>query len=228
MGSSDPEVIVDQVGNLSASKETVLFLGLLFLQTDSSFEVRIMDGFVQCWSNPRIESSKFGIWIPLIDDEDIKSSTESTISSFLIHSIASVRKLWASTNLSLDSYLPTSKRWWCGEFVKVKICNLQSLLVCPIILWRSSPTKVEWISGWRSWLASRDPKLYLVFGFHGRDLLRPSPTRANFFLLRPVLLRPVLLRPVLLRPSPTQADLFVYLGQAYLGQPLFRPGLSTI
>ena len=33
----------------------------------------------------------------------------------------------------------------------------------------------------------------------------------SFFLLRPVLLRPVLLP-----------------GQAYLGQPLFRPGLSTI
>ena len=39
MGSSDPEVIVDQVGNLSAAKETVLFLGLLFLQTDFPFEM---------------------------------------------------------------------------------------------------------------------------------------------------------------------------------------------
>ena len=28
VGTSDPEVIVDQVGNLSTSKETVLFLGL--------------------------------------------------------------------------------------------------------------------------------------------------------------------------------------------------------
>ena len=43
MAPSDPEVIVDQVRNLSAAKETVLILGLLFLQTDSSFEVRIMD-----------------------------------------------------------------------------------------------------------------------------------------------------------------------------------------
>ena len=48
MGSSDPELIVDQVGNLSTSKETVLLLGLLFLQTDSSFEMGIMDDFVQC------------------------------------------------------------------------------------------------------------------------------------------------------------------------------------
>ena len=46
MAPSDPEVFVDQVNNLSAAKETVLLLGL-FLQTDSSFEMRIMDDFVQ-------------------------------------------------------------------------------------------------------------------------------------------------------------------------------------
>ena len=47
MDPSDPEVLADQASNLSATKETVLLLGLLFLQTDSSFEVRIMDDFVQ-------------------------------------------------------------------------------------------------------------------------------------------------------------------------------------
>ena len=47
MAPSDPEVIVDQVSNLSVPKETVLLLGLLFLQTDSSFEMGIMDDFVQ-------------------------------------------------------------------------------------------------------------------------------------------------------------------------------------
>ena len=47
VGSSDPEVFEDQVSNLSSAKETVLLLGVLFLQTDSSFEVRIMDDFVQ-------------------------------------------------------------------------------------------------------------------------------------------------------------------------------------
>ena len=46
MDPSDPEVIVDQVSNLSAAKETVLLLGLLFLQTDSSFEMGIMDDSV--------------------------------------------------------------------------------------------------------------------------------------------------------------------------------------
>ena len=47
MDPSDPEVVVDQVSNLSAAKETVLLLGLLFLQTDSSFEMGIMNDFVQ-------------------------------------------------------------------------------------------------------------------------------------------------------------------------------------
>ena len=47
IGSSDPELFVDQVGNLSTSKETVLFLGFLFLQTDFPFEVGIMDDLVQ-------------------------------------------------------------------------------------------------------------------------------------------------------------------------------------
>ena len=35
-------------------------------------------------------TSKFGIEIPRIDDEDLNSSTESTISTSKIHSIASV------------------------------------------------------------------------------------------------------------------------------------------
>ena len=48
MAPSDPEMIVDRVGNLSAAKETVLLLGLLFLQTDSPFELGIMYDFVQC------------------------------------------------------------------------------------------------------------------------------------------------------------------------------------
>ena len=43
MAPNDPKVIVDQVSNLSAAKETVLPLGLLFLKTDSCFEMGIMD-----------------------------------------------------------------------------------------------------------------------------------------------------------------------------------------
>ena len=48
VGSSDPEELVDQVSDLSSMKETVLFLSFLFLQTDLSFELGIMDDSVQC------------------------------------------------------------------------------------------------------------------------------------------------------------------------------------
>ena len=69
------------------------------------------------------------------------------------HSIR--KKLSASTYLNLESYLPASKRSWCREFVKMKIGNLHSLLVCTIILWRvSSPLKMTESFGWRSRLAS--------------------------------------------------------------------------
>ena len=59
-GSNDPEVLVDQVSALFSTKETVLFLGFLFLQTDLSSEMGVVDDSVQCWSNPRIEY--FKIW----------------------------------------------------------------------------------------------------------------------------------------------------------------------
>ena len=39
---------ISMPSNLSTAKETVLFLGLLFLQTDSPFELGIMNDFVQC------------------------------------------------------------------------------------------------------------------------------------------------------------------------------------
>ena len=50
----------------------------------------------------------------------------------------------------------------------MKIWNLQSLLVCPIILWRVSSTEDAWISGWRSWLASLILNWCLAFSHHMR------------------------------------------------------------
>ena len=76
------------------------------------------------------------------------------------------RKLWTNTYLSLESYLPTSERCWGSEFVKMRIWNLQALLVCTMILWKSSLTKDDWISGWRSWLASLILNWCLSFTHH--------------------------------------------------------------
>ena len=69
MGSSDPELIVDQVGNLSTSKETVLFLGFLFLQTDSPLNWELWMILFRAEAILASTTSKFGIEIPREDDE---------------------------------------------------------------------------------------------------------------------------------------------------------------
>ena len=163
MAPSDPEVLVDQVSDLSAAKETVLFLGFFFLQTDLFLEAGIMDDSVQCWSNFRVEYNK--IWP--------RSSSDRTRRFLIIHWINHLHffdpqhswKLWTSTYLSLESYLPTSNICWVWKFVKMKIRNLQSLLVCPTILCRVSSTEDDWIFGWRSRLASQILILFLSFTF---------------------------------------------------------------
>ena len=156
MAPSDPKLFVYQVSNLSAAKERVLLLVLLFLQTDSSFEIGIMDDFVQCWSNTRIKYFKMWHW----------STTTRWRRSQFIHWINQLhffdplhrfrRKLRTSTYLGLEFYLPASKGCWCREFVKMKIWNLQSLLVCPIILWKIPLNK--------GMTGLSDPEL--VFGVH--------------------------------------------------------------
>ena len=69
VGPSNPEVLVDQVSDLSSTKETVVFLGEAILTSSNS---------------------KSGPGVPLMEREDFRSSTESTISTSLFHSIASV------------------------------------------------------------------------------------------------------------------------------------------
>ena len=166
MDPNDPKIIVDEICNLSAAKETVLLLGLLFLQTDSSFEMGIMDDIVQCWNNPRIKYFKIRHW----------NTTSRWRRSQFINRINQLHfldplhrfrwKLRTSTYLGLEPYLPANKGCWCRELVKVEIRNLQALLlVCPIILWRVSSTEDDWIFGWRSRLASQISILFWSFTF---------------------------------------------------------------
>ena len=42
------KVVVDHEGDLSSTKETILFLGVLFLQNELFLEAGILDDFVQC------------------------------------------------------------------------------------------------------------------------------------------------------------------------------------
>ena len=83
--------------------------GLLFLQTASSFEMRIMDDFVQCWSNPRIKYFKIRHW----------NTTSRWRRSYFIHWINQLhffdplhrlrRKFWTRNTL-LSCTLSSSKR----------------------------------------------------------------------------------------------------------------------
>ena len=58
MSSSDSKVVVDYVSDPSSAKESILFLSFLFLQTDLSLEVGILDDLVQSRRNPRIQHLK--------------------------------------------------------------------------------------------------------------------------------------------------------------------------
>ena len=134
MGSSDPELFVDQVGNLSATKETVLFLGFLFLQTDFPLKWEVWMILFSAEAILASSTSKFGIEIPRVDDEDLNSSTESTNSTSLIHCIASVGNCEQVHTSVLNLIFQQAKVAGVGNLSKWRseICN--RWLVCPIIL----------------------------------------------------------------------------------------------
>ena len=58
VGSSDQEVLVDQVSDLSSSEKAIFFLSFLFLQTDHLLEEGILDDLVQSRNNLRVEYCK--------------------------------------------------------------------------------------------------------------------------------------------------------------------------
>ena len=152
------------------------------------FELGIMDDFVQCRSNPRIKYFKIRYW----------NTTSRWRRSQFVHWINQLhffdplrrfrRELRTSTYLSLESYLPASEGCWCRELVKVKIRNLQSLLVCSIIFWRVSSTEDDWIFGWRSRLASQILILFWSFTFlrcrHMKRLLNCRTPCIQFLRIR--------------------------------------------
>ena len=79
-------------------------------------------------------NSKSGPGVPLIERKDLRSSTDSTISTSLIHSKASVGNCEQIHTSVLNLIFEQANVVGVGIFVKVKFRNLQSLLVCPIIL----------------------------------------------------------------------------------------------
>ena len=79
--------------------------------------------------------SKFGKNFPAIDREDFKSSNESTISTSLIHNIASEGKSEQVVTWFFESNLPTEECRTCREFVELQFRYLLSLLSNHRILW---------------------------------------------------------------------------------------------
>ena len=68
MNTSDPEVIVDHLSDLSSAKEPTFFLSFLFLQSDLlfCFEVGILADVIQGPCNPRVEHfENWEVSIPL-------------------------------------------------------------------------------------------------------------------------------------------------------------------
>ena len=128
VGPSDLEAFVDQVSYLSSSEEAVFLVNFHFLQTDLFLEAGIQDDFVQCWGHfSRRVTQSLAPGIPLIEREDLRSSTDSTISTSLIHSIASERNCEQIHTSVFESYLPTDKCCWCREFLskwRSEICSL--------------------------------------------------------------------------------------------------------
>ena len=78
-------------------------------------------------------TSKSGPGVRLIEREDLRSSTDSTICTSLIHSIASVGNCEQVRTSLLNLVFQQADVVGLGNF-KVKFRDLQSLLVCSIIL----------------------------------------------------------------------------------------------
>ena len=124
-----------------------------------------MNDLVQGWSNLRIKYFKIRHW---------KTTSRWRRSQF-IHWISQLhffdplhrfrRKLWTSTYLGLESYLPASKRHWCRELVKVKVQNLQSLVCSIILFWRVSLLHWRWLNFWLT-VQTGISDIDLVLAFH--------------------------------------------------------------
>ena len=99
-------------------------------------------------------NSKSGARVPFLEREDFISSKESTISTSLIHSKASVGNCEQVHTSVLNLIFQQANVVGVGNLSKWRSEICSRCWSAPF-LWKSSLLRVEWISGWRSWLASR-------------------------------------------------------------------------
>ena len=87
MAPSDPEVLIDLRSNLSSAKETVLFRAFCSSRLILLLNWELWMILFSAEAILASSTSKFGIEIPRVDDQNLQSTTESTNSTSLTHSI---------------------------------------------------------------------------------------------------------------------------------------------
>ena len=108
-------------------KKPVLFLGFLFLETDLLLELGILAGLVQSRSNLRVQHLEFWKILPRTDREDFNSSNESTISTSLIHNVASDGKSEQVATWFLNRIFHTKNG---SELWNLSKCNSDICCLC--------------------------------------------------------------------------------------------------
>ena len=111
-------------------------------------------------------TSKFGNWNTSLLMTKILNHPMNQPSPLLwSHCKASVRNCEQIHTSVLNLIFQQAKVAVVRKLVEMKIRNLQSLFVCPIILWRVSSTEDDWFFGWRYQTGISDIDLVLAFHF---------------------------------------------------------------
>ena len=181
MSASNPEVVVDHASDLFSAKESILFLSFLFLQTDLLLDGGILDDLDQSGSNLRVQHLKNvqNSFQKRIAKTSIPLVNQSTISTSLIHNIASEGEPEQALTWVLNLNFQHEKRWKCEEFVKLKLRDLKSLLISHVILWICSYCWKERIPGRRFPCKSRRWKSISISFFTSSD---KSPCAISYWV----------------------------------------------
>ena len=81
----------------------------------------VLDDLVQSRSDRRVQHSKFGNFLPATDRDDFNSSIESTISTSLIHDIASEGKSEQIVTWFLNLIFQHENVEGVGDFVEIEV-----------------------------------------------------------------------------------------------------------
>ena len=172
----------------------VLILGFLLLETDLLLEFRILDDLVQSRSNLHVQHLKSEIFFPITVREDFNSSNESTVSTSLIHNIASGGNWEQVVTWFLNRIFQSKNDWGSGNLLNC--CSEICCLCCPtkefcgnstgtsckcrhwncvstlVVIWvpdpvacGTDPRSLCGAQGWIPWWWSRRDPLYRVMTF---------------------------------------------------------------